>query len=82
MSLAALSDSLSETLTALAAFHDQKAGQWLDDLEAQFIDNIKNSHTEGMSLENEMMIMDGAITNIRSAVDYARLIIAAGKEGD
>ena len=79
--LLALSVSLSEALTALAAFHDQKAGQWLDDLETQFIDGVKNSHTEGIPLENEKMIMDGAMVHIRNAVDGARLMIAEGKEG-
>jgi hypothetical protein len=80
--LVALTYGVQRSLRSLAAFHGGQPGQWLDDLEHDFIDNIKNSHTEGISIDNEAKMMDGAINYIRSAVDSARSEIIAEGNGN
>jgi hypothetical protein len=48
------------TISALSRFHGNQAGQWLDDLEAEFVNNVKNSHTEGLPMESEFAIVEHA----------------------
>ena len=73
----ALSESLAHTLRALAVFHGNKTGQWLDDLERDFIYDIMSSHTEGFAIETELKVIDGAISLITLAVNNARSEIAS-----
>jgi hypothetical protein len=77
----ALASALADTLVMLSKIRDPEDTKWLDDLEAKFISDLKNSHTEGMDEQNEIKIMDGALAFLKVAMDDARAsIIDAAKE--
>lgn len=72
----ALAAALSETLVLLSGSRGREDLGWLDELEAKFIGDLKNSHTEGLSEENEVEIMDGALAFLKTCMDDARSRIA------
>jgi hypothetical protein len=77
----ALASALIDTLVMLSKFRGPDNMKWLDDLEAQFISDLKNSHTEGMDEKNEIKIINGALAFLKVAMDDARAsIIDAAKE--
>ncbi len=77
----ALASALIDTLIMLSKFRSHEDTKWLDDLEAKFIKDLKNSSTEGTNEENEVKIMEGALAFLKVAMDDARAsIIDAPKE--
>ena len=78
----ALVEALSEALVLLSDFRGRRDLEWLDELEAKFIDDLKNSHTEGLSEKNEVKVVGGALALLRSAMDHARSRIAEAAEDD
>ncbi len=67
-----LGSALRRSLEELAKFHDGKPGPWLDELESGFIENVKRSHSEGLSMEDEVKAANAAIAFIKFWVDTAR----------
>jgi hypothetical protein len=78
----ALVAALSDALVSLSGFRGREDLGWLDELEAKFIDDLKNSHTEGLSEENEVKVVDGALAFLRFAIEEARSRIAEAAEDD
>jgi hypothetical protein len=64
--------ALEDTLLALAAFHENRPGPWLDQLQNRFETNVKNSIGEGLSIEAEASMMDGALAILRMAMNRVR----------
>ena len=56
-----LADTLEKTIVELASHHGGKPGPWLDQIEKAALDNARHSHAEGVSIEDEHKILDGAI---------------------
>ncbi len=73
----ALASALSDSLVALSAFKGREDLTWLDEMEAEFVENLKNSHTEGPSMEDEIKIIEGAIALLRFTLNEVRLTIQA-----
>ena len=71
-----LAAALSEALVMLSEFRGREDVEWLEELEAKFIDGLKNSYTEGLSEKNEVKVIDGALAFLRLAIDDARSQIA------
>lgn len=49
----ALYETWRKTLLSLAEAHGNETGEWLDQLESDALNSIKNTHTEGVSLDVE-----------------------------
>ena len=78
----ALAAALSETLVLLSEFRGRQDVEWLDELEVKFIDDLKNSHTEGLSEEDEVEVMDGALAFLKTCMDDARVRIAEASKDE
>ena len=48
-----LNDALEKSLVALSRFHGGQSGAWLDAIEKSVIDDMKETVTEGFSIEDE-----------------------------
>jgi hypothetical protein len=68
----ALKTCLADTLMELAAYHGNKPGKWLDDLEYRFIQYAKGWHSEGIPLKNEILIVDKIVAFIQLATNDVR----------
>jgi len=65
--------SLVSTLLELAAFHDNKPGPWLDDLEERFVKVVKTADASPNTPdEAELAGMESAIRMITAAVEEVR----------
>jgi hypothetical protein len=64
--------ALEDTLLALAAFHDNRPGPWLDELQERFEANTKGSFAEGLSIEAEKVMVDGALASLRMVMNAVR----------
>lgn len=65
--------SLVSTLLALAAFHGNQPGPWLDELEDRFIKVVKTADTSpNTSDEAELAGMESAIRMITAAFEEVR----------
>ena len=77
-----LSSALEDTLLELAAFHDNRPGPWLDELQDRFEANAKTSFTEGLSIEGEKVMIDGALAILRMAMDAIRNQLSGQSPGN
>jgi hypothetical protein len=64
--------ALDQTLLALAAFHGNQPGPWLDELQNRFETDVKNSVGEGLSIETEKLMVDGALVCLRMIMNGVR----------
>lgn len=59
--LSAALDAFKVTLLELSRLHGNKPGPWLDQLEAKVLRSIKNTVSEGTTLDEEAAMMPHAI---------------------
>jgi len=76
----ALLAALSQALVALSAFKGRENLGWLDEIEANSIQSLKNSVSEGISMDTEAAGMNGAIAFVHHAFDQARDAIRAADQ--
>jgi hypothetical protein len=82
LTILGLSSILADSLVILSGFLGREDTKWLDDLEAKAIEDLKNSHSEGMSWEAELKVTEGAVAYLKFAIDQARArIVDAAKGG-
>ncbi len=67
-----LTGALTDTLVALGESRGTKDMSWFDELEAKFIRDLKNRIAEGVSLDDDAEIFEGALTLLRFALSQAR----------
>ncbi|SDO60432.1 hypothetical protein SAMN05216360_12947 [Methylobacterium phyllostachyos] len=56
-----LGDTLEKMAIELAKHNGGRPGAWLDAIEKAAIDNARHSHSEGLTVEEEHKVLDGAI---------------------
>jgi hypothetical protein len=55
---------LKTTLKQMAKNHGNKSGQWLDEIEADVVDGLKATITEGINVTIEAQALNGALNII------------------
>ena len=74
--LAATTGGLQQTILALAACHEGKAGTWLDELEASLVRDTKNIIFNGASIEAEAAAVEFALHNLETMMASVRRHLA------
>ena len=60
--LVAFMNAFDKTFDRLAAAHENKPGEWLDELERELVRDIKGSHSQGSSIEEEELATRASFT--------------------
>ena len=55
------SDTIEKMAAELAKHNGGKPGPWLDAIEKDAIDNARHSHSDGLTVDEEHKVLDGAI---------------------
>ena len=74
--LAATSGALHQTLLAVARAQGVNGAAWLDQLEAQFVQNTKNMTFTGCSMDAEVGAVEAALSNLKTITTAVRAQIA------